>query len=199
MIGYRQCSNQGRNYENLDLLPFRLLASFLDAAFSKSLMLRIFSSRSAVGIGIGAPPAIASVTVQRRDDSVPRFPQRGQVAYTDIASRYDSELDQRCFGGTASANAKSRRSYGFRRMSDRFGRFWEISTNRCCRKCQRIGNGEDFWWEEIVERKRIGMVVETVLSVPRLPRADSKRSRQRSNKSMTRFEFENWFLSVCDC
>ena len=61
-------------YENNDLLPFRLCASFLDAAFSKSLMLRIFSSRSAVGIGIGAPPAIAIVTVQRSSDFASQFP-----------------------------------------------------------------------------------------------------------------------------
>ena len=68
-VGHEQHCSQNKQYEDNDPLPFRLCASFLDAAFSKSLMLRIFSSRSAVGMGIGAPPAIAIVTVQRSSTS----------------------------------------------------------------------------------------------------------------------------------
>ena len=86
-FGYEQHCNQSKQY---DPLPFRLCASFLDAAFSKSLMLRIFSSRSAVGIGIGAPPAIAIVTVQNEVVPLPLKDPLSDVSFASPISHSET-------------------------------------------------------------------------------------------------------------
>lgn len=53
-------ANQINNNERNSLLPLTFFSSFFDPAFSRSFMLRIFSSGSDIGIGTGAPPAIAN-------------------------------------------------------------------------------------------------------------------------------------------
>ena len=54
---------------NVSQLPLAVFPSFLDAAFSRSAILRIFSPVSDVGTGTGAPPAIVDNTVLQSDMS----------------------------------------------------------------------------------------------------------------------------------